>query len=193
MNPAPLQNPSQALFHKPFGPIICALSLLVTSLETQAQIYRWQDESGKYQYSDKPRPGATLIKEADQKQLEVIESLPLQEQNDTSEAVLDEGKDAPQHDISAKPEEEAEITPSPAPEQSLAQPKEFSKSMSESDQARLKELSRKHRRCASSRTRMNKLQTQFQQRKLEGAPEQTLDYLQRSIARQNKLVSRDCS
>lgn len=193
MNPTPLQNPSQALFHKPFGHIICALSLLIASLETQAQIYRWQDESGKYQYSDKPRPGATLIKEADQKQPEVIEALPPQEQNETSEEVLDEGKDALQQDISASSEEETEIAPVPTTEQSPAQPKEFSQSMSESDQARLKELSRKHRRCASSRTRMNKLQTQFQQRKLEGAPQQTLDYLQRSIARQNKLVSRDCS
>ncbi|MBB6522084.1 DUF4124 domain-containing protein [Pseudoteredinibacter isoporae] len=193
MNPATLQHPSPAFFHRPFGHIICALSLFIASLETQAQIYRWQDESGKFQYSDKPRPGATLIKEAEEKPAEVLEALPAQQQEQQTDIVQGEGKEALQQDIASKSEDDSDIVSvQPAP-QSTVQPKEVSSSMSESDQARLKELSRKHRRCASSRTRMSKLQTQFQQRKLEGAPEQTLDYLQRSIARQDKLVSRDCS
>ncbi|GAA6152005.1 DUF4124 domain-containing protein [Pseudoteredinibacter isoporae] len=193
MNPATLQNQSSAFFQKPVSHVICALSLLAASLESHAQIYRWQDESGKFQYSDKPRPGATLIKEADEKQPEVIEALPSQEkENNNTEEVLAEGKETPPQKVVSEPEETLEVAPAQA-QTPARETTELSKTMSERDQARLKELSRKHRRCASSRTRMSKLQTQFQQRKLEGAPEQTLDYLRRSITRQNKLVSRDCS
>lgn len=172
--------------------LVASAAFVFVSTASHAQIYRWQDESGKFQYSDKPRPGAKLIKEADKK--------PKAEGLVSSEDVL---LALPNDVEPQKPVDNIEIEQpklkdeeTEAPRAATAQQANTAienERMSEDDQARLKELSRKHRRCASSRTRMSKLEAQYQQRKLEGAPEQTLDYLQRSVERQKKLVSRDCS
>lgn len=181
---SPTTNNVDYSIYKP----LCLLALILTTYNSQpasAQIYRWQDDSGKFQYSDKPHPGATLIKQADEKKPDIIISLPDNEAQ-TQVPPATESTAAQSTAAKRKAADQQQAQP-PTPKTAQANAK-----MSERDQTRLKELSRKHKRCASSRTRLSKLQTQHQQRKLEGAPKQTLDYLQRSIDRQNKLVSRDC-
>ncbi|MCV6614336.1 MAG: DUF4124 domain-containing protein [Cellvibrionaceae bacterium] len=180
-----------------------ALSLLIIGLclgpnASEAQIYRWKDEKGKYQFSDKPHPGAELISSGKASKVPVIQALePLNNfpkpAQGASELVA-KPHAVPNMQTKTAPLKLVE-TPSSKPvvmPQSSGSPIAPADTMSEADKERLRELSRKHRRCAASRNRLSKLQSQLHQRKQQGAPQQTLDYLNRSVIRQDKIVERDC-
>lgn len=167
---------------------ICLALLVTVASASLAQVYRWKGADGKFRYSDKPRAGAVLIMEA---KPAVIEAL------STPGGYLKVGDGATSISSNKEQLEGAYIEDSEVPEENNPLETEKKSSsirtvspMSEADQNRLRELSRKHKKCASSRNRLNKLKLQLKQRK--DAPAKTLEYLNRSIVKHNATVEKNC-
>lgn len=167
---------------------ICFALLVTVASASLAQVYRWKGADGKFRYSDKPRAGAVLIMEAKPAVIDALSApggyLKVGDSPPTSssdkeqlEGAYIEDSDAPEEDNSVEKEKKSSSIRTVSP-------------MSEADQDRLRELSRKHKKCASSRNRLNKLKLQLKQR--QDAPAKTLEYLNRSIVKYNATVEKNC-
>ncbi|NIB43052.1 DUF4124 domain-containing protein [Pseudomaricurvus alkylphenolicus] len=187
-------------YHQAMAAVAITAFLFAGSVD--ARIYRWVDENGKVQFSDKPPPGATM------KQDDVISDLqpaatetgqtvetPQPAATVTDQTSTEQVPEAPASEPQQAPQTQA-TQPTAAGTDKVVEndvlPSTGNNADTSASLQRAKKLQRKHERCAKARNRLDQTVIKWNKRQQRATPEETRRYYLQLIEKRQADVNASC-